>query len=41
MIRLLKYAQDVGFYKQREVTFPHKQSNLLKINRESWEGPAL
>ena len=41
VFRLLHYAQDVGFYKAGEVTFPHKQSNLLKIRRETWEAPAL
>lgn len=39
--RLLKYALEVGFYKEREITFPHKQSNLLKIRRDAWEQPAL
>lgn len=39
--RLLNYALDVGFHKAGEVTFPHKQSNLLKISRENWEAPAL
>lgn len=41
MHRLLKYCQEVGFYKEKEVTFSHKQSNLLKIKRDSWEAPAL
>ncbi|KAF1984305.1 aerobactin siderophore biosynthesis protein iucB [Aulographum hederae CBS 113979] len=39
--KLLKYCQDVGFYKEREIAFPHKQSNLLKIKRDSWQSPAL
>jgi hypothetical protein len=39
--RLLKYAMEVGFYKEREVSFPHKQANLLKIRRDAWEQPAL
>lgn len=39
--RLLKYALEIGFYKEREITFPHKQSNLLKIRRDAWEQPAL
>ncbi|KAF4536829.1 putative siderophore biosynthesis protein [Lasiodiplodia theobromae] len=39
--KLRKYLEEVGFYKEREVSFPHKQSNLMKIRREAWNGPAL
>ncbi|KAL1627604.1 hypothetical protein SLS56_006325 [Neofusicoccum ribis] len=39
--KLRKYLEEVGFYKEREVSFPHKQSNLMKIKREAWDGPAL
>lgn len=39
--RLKNYLEDVGFYKEREVSFPHKQSNLMKIRRDAWDGPAL
>lgn len=39
--RLRTYLEQVGFYKEREVSFPHKQSNLMKIKREAWDGPAL
>ena len=39
--RLQKYCEEVGFYKEGEVSFPHKQSSLLKIKRENWECPAL
>ncbi|KAF2431677.1 hypothetical protein EJ08DRAFT_586852 [Tothia fuscella] len=38
--RILKYALEAGFYKEKEIAFPHKQANLLKIRRESWEHPA-
>jgi hypothetical protein len=38
---LKKYAEDVGFYKEGEVSFPHKQSNLLKIKRDNWEAPFI
>jgi N5-hydroxyornithine acetyltransferase len=41
LYRLRKYCEDVGFYKEGEVTFPHKQSNFMKIRRDEWEGPAL
>lgn len=39
--RLLKYLQEAGFYKEGEVTFPHKQSAVMKIKREYWEAPVL
>ncbi|KAF2720364.1 hypothetical protein K431DRAFT_321085 [Polychaeton citri CBS 116435] len=39
--KLRKYCEEVGFYKQQEISFPHKQSNLMKIRREAWEAPAL
>ncbi|KAK3676036.1 hypothetical protein LTR78_004228 [Recurvomyces mirabilis] len=39
--KLRRYCEEAGFYKEREVTFPHKQSNLMKIRREAWTAPAL
>lgn len=39
--RLRRYCEDVGFFKEKEVSFPHKQSNLMKVYRESWDQPAL
>jgi hypothetical protein len=39
--RLKGYCEEVGFWKEKEVSFPHKQSNLMKIRRDSWEQPAL
>lgn len=39
--RLANYLQEAGFYKEREISLPHKQSNLFKINRDVWRGPAL
>ncbi|KAG8626414.1 hypothetical protein KVT40_005359 [Elsinoe batatas] len=39
--KLRRYCEDVGFFKEREITFPHKQSNLMKILRETWEAPCL
>ncbi|ORY08550.1 aerobactin siderophore biosynthesis protein iucB [Clohesyomyces aquaticus] len=39
--RLAQYCMDAGFYKEREISFPHKQANLMKIRRDAWEGPAL
>ncbi|KAI9725870.1 MAG: hypothetical protein M1828_002499 [Chrysothrix sp. TS-e1954] len=40
-LRLEKYCQEVGFYKEREVAFPHKQSNLMKVQRDAWEKPII
>jgi len=39
--RLKTYLEEVGFHKEREVTFLHKQSNLMKIRRDAWDAPAL
>lgn len=39
--RLRRYLENVGFYKEREVSLPHKQSNLMRIGRDNFEGPAL
>jgi hypothetical protein len=39
--RILKYGQEVGFYKQTELCLPHKQANFLKLRREAWEAPGL
>ncbi|KAE8146152.1 siderophore biosynthesis protein [Aspergillus avenaceus] len=39
--KVLEYLQNAGFYKEGEVTFPHKQSNLMKIKRDHWEAPAI
>lgn len=39
--RMRRYCEEAGFYKEKEVTLPHKQSNLMKIRREAWTAPAL
>ncbi|KAH8700522.1 putative siderophore biosynthesis protein [Talaromyces proteolyticus] len=39
--KLISYLTDVGFYKEGEVRFPHKQSAVMKTKRDSWESPAL
>lgn len=39
--RIIGYLQQAGFYKEGEVTFPHKQSAVMKIKREYWEAPFL
>ncbi|EEH02575.1 conserved hypothetical protein [Histoplasma capsulatum G186AR] len=39
--KIISYLQAVGFSKDGEVTFPHKQSALMRIRRENWEAPLL
>ncbi|OJJ86519.1 GNAT family N-acetyltransferase [Aspergillus glaucus CBS 516.65] len=39
--KVISYLQKSGFYKEGEVTFPHKQSAVMKIKRDSWEAPAI
>ncbi|CAO1604390.1 hypothetical protein XANCAGTX0491_007948 [Xanthoria calcicola] len=39
--KFINYLQEVGFYKEREIAFPHKQAALMKIRREGWEAPVL
>jgi hypothetical protein len=41
IIRLAQYLMNAGFYKEREISLPHKQSNLMRIQRDAWEGPCL
>ncbi|KAJ6024883.1 hypothetical protein N7540_005680 [Penicillium herquei] len=40
-VKLIQYLQEAGFYKEGEVTFPHKQSAVMRITRDAWEAPAL
>ncbi|OJJ47763.1 hypothetical protein ASPZODRAFT_1773713 [Penicilliopsis zonata CBS 506.65] len=39
--KVINYLTQSGFYKEGEVSFPHKQSAVMKIKREYWESPAL
>jgi RimJ/RimL family protein N-acetyltransferase len=39
--KLRGYCEDVGFFKEKEISFLHKQSNLMRLRREAWDGPAL
>lgn len=39
--RLRRYCEEVGFFKEREISFPHKQSNFMKIRRDTWDAPGL
>ena len=38
---MIDQLQKLGFYKKGEVTFPHKQSAVMKVKRENWESPVL
>ncbi|KAJ9221131.1 hypothetical protein DTO207G8_4243 [Paecilomyces variotii] len=40
-INFINHLHRSGFYKEGEVSFPHKQSAVMKIKRDSWEAPAL
>ena len=40
-IRFIGYLEDVGFFKEREISFPHKQAALMKIVRDGWTAPVL
>ncbi|CAK4000142.1 Hypothetical predicted protein [Lecanosticta acicola] len=40
-VKLRNYCEQAGFYKEREVALPHKQSNLMKIRRDGWEAPEI
>ncbi|CAH0015194.1 unnamed protein product [Clonostachys rhizophaga] len=39
--RFIERLQQNGFSRQRQVSFPHKQSWYVKLSRDSWEGPVL
>jgi len=39
--KFIGYLKDAGFYKQGEVAFLHKQSAVMKLDRESWEAPTI
>jgi hypothetical protein len=41
VISLFKYCLDVGFYKEKDISFAHKHSNVMKIKRDSWQAPFL
>ena len=39
--RFIGYLEDVGFFKEKEISFPHKQAALMKIVRDGWTAPVL
>ncbi|KAI9717164.1 MAG: hypothetical protein M1812_004912 [Candelaria pacifica] len=38
--KLIDYLHEAGFHKEKEISFPHKHSALMKVRREAWEAPA-
>ncbi|CAM1500486.1 Fc.00g096480.m01.CDS01 [Cosmosporella sp. VM-42] len=39
--RFLQRLEFTGFSRERQLSFPHKQSWYVRLRREQWEGPAL
>lgn len=39
--RFINYLQDVGFHKEKEISFPYKQAALMKVGRDGWCAPEL
>lgn len=40
-VKFINYLQDVGFHKEKEVAFSHKQAALMKLGRDGWCAPEL
>ncbi|ROW00649.1 hypothetical protein VSDG_03207 [Cytospora chrysosperma] len=39
--RFIQHLQAGGFVKEKEITFPHKQSWFGRLRRENWDGPSM
>jgi hypothetical protein len=39
--RFIRYLTDIGFSKEKEIAFPHKQSAFMRLRRETFNGPTL
>ncbi|KAK2756208.1 hypothetical protein FQN54_005616 [Arachnomyces sp. PD_36] len=39
--KFISHLQTAGFYKEGEVSFPHKQAAIMKTKRDFWEAPVL
>jgi len=39
--RFIEHLRNMGFSKEKEVTFPHKQSALMRLRRDTFVAPAL
>jgi len=39
--RFIQYLRDAGFSKEKEITFPDKQSAFMRLRRETFDGPTL
>ncbi|TQV95167.1 siderophore biosynthesis protein [Cordyceps javanica] len=38
---ILKHLDESGFGRERQISFPHKQSWYVRLRRETWTGPLL
>jgi hypothetical protein len=41
MPRFLQRLEFTGFSREKQISFPHKQSWYVRLRREQWDGPAL
>ncbi|KAI1084914.1 acyl-CoA N-acyltransferase [Whalleya microplaca] len=39
--RFLGHLQNAGFAREKQISFPHKQSWLCRLRRDAWDGPTL
>lgn len=39
--RFLQRLESMGFSKERQVSFPHKQSWHVRMRRDQWQGPTI
>jgi len=39
--RFIQHLENNGFYRQGSVSFPHKESAVMRTDRESWIAPAI
>jgi len=39
--RFMSRLMECGFSRERQISFPHKQSWFTRLRRECWRGPAL
>jgi N5-hydroxyornithine acetyltransferase len=41
LYRFIQHLKDVGFSKEKEIAFPHKQAAFMRLRRETFDGPTL
>jgi hypothetical protein len=37
-LSFIELLTEAGFYREKEINFPHKKSAVMKLKREAWEG---